>query len=90
MISAESDQLFPEEILEEGRKYLEANNIEHEIRTYPGVPHGKPQCLTTAIVEVEAVNIISGFAVVGEYKESHIKEAQALAFEQMLSWLKKH
>jgi hypothetical protein len=53
MIFTENDQLFPEEILEEGRKYLEANNIEHEIRTYPGVPHGKSQCLTTAISESE-------------------------------------
>ena len=41
----ENDQLFPEEILEEGRRYLQANNIEHEIRAYPGVPHGKPQRL---------------------------------------------
>jgi hypothetical protein len=41
IICTENDQLFPEDILEEGRKYLEANNIEHEIRTYPGVPHGK-------------------------------------------------
>jgi hypothetical protein len=90
MVSAEHDQLFPEEILEEGRKYLEANNIEHEVRIYQGVPHGKSQCLTMAILEEEADNVISGFAVVGDYKESHIKDAQASAFDQMLSWLKKH
>jgi hypothetical protein len=52
MICTEDDQLFPEEILEEGRKYLEANNIEHEIRTYPGVPHGKSQCSTLDIAKV--------------------------------------
>jgi hypothetical protein len=46
--------------------------------------------LTTAILEEEADNVISGFAVVGDYKESHIKDAQASAFDQMLSWLKKH
>jgi Dienelactone hydrolase family len=45
MSGAENDQLFPEEILEEGRKYLEANSVEHEIRMYAGVPHGKIQCL---------------------------------------------
>ena len=48
--TSENDQLFPEEILDEGRKHLEANNIEHEIRTYPGVPHGKSQILTTYIM----------------------------------------
>ena len=48
-MSTENDQLFPEEILEAGRKYLEANNIEHEIRTYPGVPHGKSQGLTVVL-----------------------------------------
>src|SRR5262249_1994207 len=36
----EHDPLFPEEILEEGRKQFEANNIEHEIKTYSDVPHG--------------------------------------------------
>ena len=47
--STENDQVFPEEILEEGRKYLEANSIEHEIRTYAGVPHGKSQPWTMAM-----------------------------------------
>lgn len=31
-----------------------------------------------------------GFAVVGDYEDSHIKEAQVHAFEQMLKWLKAH
>ncbi|EAA31452.3 alpha/beta-hydrolase [Neurospora crassa] len=31
-----------------------------------------------------------GFAVVGEYEDAHIKEAQAAAFEQMLKWLAEH
>ncbi|KAL8993963.1 MAG: hypothetical protein Q9169_005953 [Polycauliona sp. 2 TL-2023] len=31
-----------------------------------------------------------GFAVVGEYDDSKIMEAQRAAFEQMLSWLKSH
>lgn len=31
-----------------------------------------------------------GFAVVGEYEDAHIKEAQATAFEQMLKWLSGH
>ncbi|KAL9614234.1 MAG: hypothetical protein Q9167_001255 [Letrouitia subvulpina] len=31
-----------------------------------------------------------GFAVVGEYEDSKIKDAQKTAFEQMISWLKSH
>ncbi|PSR81847.1 dienelactone hydrolase family protein [Coniella lustricola] len=31
-----------------------------------------------------------GFAVVGDYNDLHIKEAQATAFEQMLKWLQNH
>jgi len=70
MVCVENDQLFPTHILEEGRKHLQANNVEHEIKTYQGVPHG--------------------FAVVGEYQDARIKEAQGAAFDQMLAWLKAH
>ncbi|KAK9782505.1 putative Dienelactone hydrolase domain-containing protein [Seiridium cardinale] len=31
-----------------------------------------------------------GFAVVGDYADSHIKDAQATAYEQMLKWIKEH
>ncbi|KAL2264694.1 hypothetical protein VTJ83DRAFT_7204 [Remersonia thermophila] len=31
-----------------------------------------------------------GFAVVGEYEDANIKEAQATAFEQMLKWINEH
>ncbi|KAI5860176.1 alpha/beta-hydrolase [Durotheca rogersii] len=31
-----------------------------------------------------------GFAVVGDYDDAHIKDAQATAFEQMLKWVKGH
>ena len=33
---------------------------------------------------------LAGFAVVGEYEDGKIKEAQEAAFEQMLQWLKSH
>ena len=36
----ENDQLFPDEIRESGKEYLEEKHIEHEIRVYSGVPHG--------------------------------------------------
>ncbi|KAI0601250.1 dienelactone hydrolase [Biscogniauxia sp. FL1348] len=31
-----------------------------------------------------------GFAVIGDYSDSHIKDAQVTAFEQMLKWIKEH
>jgi dienelactone hydrolase len=41
MICVENDQLFPAEILEQGRQHMEANAVAHDIKIYPGVPHGK-------------------------------------------------
>jgi dienelactone hydrolase len=41
LLCVENDQLFPEEILNDGIKYLQENGVEHGIKTYPGVPHGK-------------------------------------------------
>lgn len=38
---SEHDPLFPDDILEEGRKQFAASSVEHEIKTYPEVPHGK-------------------------------------------------
>ncbi|KAJ4306130.1 hypothetical protein N0V88_000926 [Collariella sp. IMI 366227] len=32
----------------------------------------------------------AGFAVVGDYEDSHIKTAQATAFDQMLQWINEH
>ncbi|KAE9377923.1 alpha/beta-hydrolase [Stipitochalara longipes BDJ] len=39
-ICVENDQLFDEEVREYGEKYLKENNVEHEFKTYSGVPHG--------------------------------------------------
>ena len=84
----ENDQLFPEEVLEAGRSSLSTKNVEHEIHTYPGVPHGllpPPQA-----VFGNGTNSSLGFAVLGEYEDPKIQSAQQSAFEQMLSWLKAH
>ncbi|KKY16437.1 putative dienelactone hydrolase family protein [Phaeomoniella chlamydospora] len=70
MVCVENDQLFPAEILEAGREYLESNNVKHEIKVFPEVPHG--------------------FAVVGDYSDSSIQNAQGIAFDQMINWLKAH
>lgn len=37
-----------------------------------------------------SANALTGFAVVGEYEDPKIMDAQKAAFEQMLSWLKSH
>lgn len=36
----ENDNFFPDDLREEGQKFLQENNIEHEMRVYEGVPHG--------------------------------------------------
>lgn len=36
------------------------------------------------------LTVSAGFAVIGEYGDPKIKEAQGAAFEQMLQWLKSH
>ncbi|MCJ1397894.1 hypothetical protein MMC11_001090 [Xylographa trunciseda] len=40
MVCIENDQLFPDEVRESGKVYLEEKHIEHEIKVYSGVPHG--------------------------------------------------
>ncbi|PKS07610.1 hypothetical protein jhhlp_006216, partial [Lomentospora prolificans] len=66
----ENDPLFPDEVRTKGEDAMESANLEHEVRVYPGVPHG--------------------FAVVGQYEDNSIKEAQATAYDQMLNWIKGH
>ncbi|KAH0538106.1 hypothetical protein FGG08_005268 [Glutinoglossum americanum] len=67
-----NDQLFPDDVRVQGCNYLKTNNIEHEAKVYKNVPHGWGP---------------TGFAVLGEYDEPKIQEAQKHAFEQMLGWL---
>ena len=62
--------LSDEEVLTPGRRALEQNKIEHEIKVFSSVPHG--------------------FAVLGDYDDSKIKQAQAQAFGQMLGWIQSH
>ena len=70
MACVENDQLFPDDIREAGKVYFQEKHLEHEVKVYPGVPHG--------------------FAVVGEYTDTKIQDAQKSAFEQMVAWLKAH
>ena len=50
----ENDQLFPQEILDDGKKHLEENKVDHEIKTYSGVPHGKSIPLPNSTQELQA------------------------------------
>ena len=83
----ENDQLFPDEIREEGKKSLEEKGIKHEVKVYPNVPHGMVLSQSTGIL---LLLTSVGFATVGEYEDPKIQEAQREAFEQMLAWLKAH
>jgi hypothetical protein len=78
--------LFPEEILEEGKKQFAASNLEHEIKTYPGVPHGP----SISSSYCRFTDRLSGFAVYGDYDSVTIKEAQQSAFQQILTWVQSH
>ncbi|ODA80356.1 hypothetical protein RJ55_03314 [Drechmeria coniospora] len=70
LICVENDPLFPDAVRSAGEEVMSTANLEHEVKVYPGVPHG--------------------FAVVGSYADSAIGEAQAAAYEQMLSWIQEH
>jgi dienelactone hydrolase len=70
ILCVEDDPLFPDEIRKAGEDLLEKSGVEHEVKVYPGVPHG--------------------FAVLGDYADSKIKEAQQQAFAEMLGWLQAH
>jgi dienelactone hydrolase len=41
LVCVEDDQLFSQETLLAGEKLLKEHNIEHEIKIFPGVPHGQ-------------------------------------------------
>ena len=37
----ENDQLFPDDVRVAGQKFLEEQGVEHEMKVYPGAPHGE-------------------------------------------------
>ncbi len=40
IVAVENDNLFPDNVRDEGKKALESKKVEHEMKVYPGVPHG--------------------------------------------------
>ncbi|KAF8422679.1 Alpha/Beta hydrolase protein [Tirmania nivea] len=75
----EGDAYFPDEVRDNGRKYLEDKKVLNEFKLYPGVPHGfavlghENRTEGCKPAEVEA-----------------IKQAQVWAHNQMLDWLLAH
>lgn len=41
LVCVEDDPLFPQDVLDEGRKWLQESGVDHEIEVYKNVPHGK-------------------------------------------------
>lgn len=79
---------------------MEEKQIQHEIKVYPGVPHGQSSLFKLAplasiawlLFVEDSCQLTSGtgFAVNGEYEDPKIQDAQKSAFEQMVGWLKSH
>jgi dienelactone hydrolase len=40
IVAVEDDTLFPDHVRDEGKKAMEAKNLDHELKIYPNVPHG--------------------------------------------------
>lgn len=86
LVCVENDPLFPDKVRRVGEDTMTAANLEHEVQVYPGVPHGE---LTSNHRPLQWLTIL-GFAVVGEYKDNSIRDAQATAYDQMLAWIQAH
>lgn len=41
LVCVESDPLFPDEVRTQGEDLMGKQNLEHEVKVYPGVPHGR-------------------------------------------------
>jgi dienelactone hydrolase len=90
LLSVDEDPLFSDEVREAGIKSLKEKGIDVQEWIYPGVPHGE-SCLLQLDENTSAADMyIAGFAVIGEYQDEAIKQAQSQAFEVVLDWLKAH
>lgn len=88
LVCVEDDPLFTEDVRKAGEDIMSKANLEHEVQVYPGVPHGKSRIPNPQHKYI--LMTVSGFAVVGEYGDAAIQDAQATAYEQMLKWIKEH
>jgi dienelactone hydrolase len=88
LLTVDEDALFSDEVREAGVKSLKEKGVEVQEWTYPGVPHGKSS--PTKQQRLSTDTQTTGFAVVGEYQDEAIKQAQRQAFEVVLEWLKAH
>ncbi|KAI9668457.1 MAG: hypothetical protein M1831_001211 [Alyxoria varia] len=74
MACVSKDQLFPDEVREQGRARLELAGVDHEIRVFEGMPHG--------------FAVLGEYGDEGE--KGKIGEMQKEAFGMMKGWLDSH
>ena len=74
MACVPKDQLFPDEVREQGRARLELAGVDHEIRVFEGMPHG--------------FAVLGEYGDEGE--KGKIGEMQKEAFGMMKGWLDSH
>lgn len=79
--------MFPDEIREEGEKFLEDNKLEYELLVYKDVPHGKFLSIDSM---QSPLNRSLGFGVYGSYSDPLIKDAQEGVFEQFVQFFSRH
>lgn len=61
----ENDQLFPDDVRIAGQKRLEESGIEHEIKVYSDVPHGKSDYAATFPFEKFSISCNRSFKCEG-------------------------
>lgn len=69
IICVENDPLFPDEVRTVGEDAMASANLEHEVRVYPGVPHGESPSLLRLDLSAKANHVkalpLSGSTIMG-------------------------
>lgn len=65
--SLENDQLFPDEVRISGKKSLEENKVEHEMKVYSDVPHGESNLGPEKCVEENLVTLSNEPKLAGQW-----------------------
>ena len=95
IVAVKADPLFPDEVRDEGVRQAKSRDVEVEVWVHDDVPHGMYRLpFVDDDVRIKDHDGLTeytiGFAVVGEYEDQKVREAQKSAFEQMLGFLDAH